>query len=102
LARRRLWSVGGDIDALAQAVRGWLDHSGRILSLKYVAGESDGGFRGPGLVQKLRSDEGIGVSGLILLPRSFVLDRIAGRLTDFRRGAQSTHRTPTAHPDAWS
>jgi carboxypeptidase C (cathepsin A) len=66
-ARRRLWSVGGDIYVLAQAVRGWLDHSGRILSPKYIVGESYGGFRGPRLVQKLRSDEGVGVSGLILL-----------------------------------
>jgi carboxypeptidase C (cathepsin A) len=66
-ARRRLWSVGGDIDALAQAVRRWLDHSGRIVSPKYILGESYGGFRGPKLAQKLRSDEGVGVSGLILL-----------------------------------
>ncbi|MEA2788631.1 MAG: hypothetical protein QOG73_1037 [Acetobacteraceae bacterium] len=66
-ARRRIWSVGGDIDVLAQAVRSWLDHSNRSLSAKYIAGESYGGFRGPRLVQKLRSDEGVGVSGLILL-----------------------------------
>jgi carboxypeptidase C (cathepsin A) len=66
-AKRRLWSVGGDIDVLAQAVRRWLDHSGRIVSPKYILGESYGGFRGPKLVQKLRSDEGVGVSGLILL-----------------------------------
>jgi carboxypeptidase C (cathepsin A) len=65
--RRRLWSVGGDIDALSQAVRRWLDHSGRIVSPKYIMGESYGGFRAPRLAQKLRSDEGVGVSGLILV-----------------------------------
>jgi carboxypeptidase C (cathepsin A) len=65
--RRRLWSVGGDIEALSQAVRRWLDHSGRIVSPKYILGESYGGFRGPRLAQKLRSDEGVGVSGLILV-----------------------------------
>jgi carboxypeptidase C (cathepsin A) len=66
-ARRHLWSVGGDIDALAETVRRWLDHSGRNVSPKYILGESYGGFRGPRLARKLQSDEGVGVSGLILL-----------------------------------
>jgi carboxypeptidase C (cathepsin A) len=66
-ARRRLWSVGGDIDALAEVIRRWLDHNGRAASPKYVVGESYGGFRGPRLARKLQSDEGVGISGLILL-----------------------------------
>ena len=66
-ARRHLWSVGGDIDALAEMVRRWLDHGGRIVSPKYILGESYGGFRGPRLARKLQSDEGVGISGLILL-----------------------------------
>lgn len=32
-ARRHLWSVGGDIDALAEAIRRWLDRGGRTISL---------------------------------------------------------------------
>ncbi|WP_428490457.1 S10 family peptidase [Rhodopila sp.] len=66
-ARRRLLSVGGDVDVLAQAIRRWLDLSGRGLSPIYILGESYGGFRGPRLARKLESDEGVGVSGLILL-----------------------------------
>ena len=66
-ARRRLLSVGGDVDALAEAIRRWLDLSGRGVSPKYILGESYGGFRGPRLVRKLQSDQGVGVSGLILL-----------------------------------
>jgi carboxypeptidase C (cathepsin A) len=66
-ARRHLWSVGGDIDALAEFVRRWLDHSGRIVSPKYILGESYGGFRGPRLARRLQSDDGVGISGLILL-----------------------------------
>jgi len=66
-ARRRLWSVGGDIDVLAEAIRQWLDHSGRNGSAKYILGESYGGFRGPRLVRQLQSGEGVGVSGLILV-----------------------------------
>jgi carboxypeptidase C (cathepsin A) len=66
-ARRHLLSVGGDVDALAEVIRRWLDLSGRGLSPKFILGESYGGFRGPRLVRKLQSDEGVGISGLILL-----------------------------------
>jgi carboxypeptidase C (cathepsin A) len=66
-ARRHLWSVGGDIDALAETIRRWLDRTGRNVSPKYILGESYGGFRGPRLVRRLQSNEGVGVSGLILL-----------------------------------
>jgi carboxypeptidase C (cathepsin A) len=66
-ARRHLWSVGGDIDALAEAVRRWLDHGGRIVSPIYILGESYGGFRGPRLARKLQSDGGVGIRGMILL-----------------------------------
>jgi len=65
--RRRLWSVTGDIDALAEAVRRWLDQAGRIVSPKYILGESYGGFRGPRLARALQSDQGVGVSGIVLI-----------------------------------
>ena len=65
--RRRLWSVGGDIDALAEVVRRWLDHNDRIVSPKYILGESYGGFRGPRLARALQSDLGVGVSGIVLI-----------------------------------
>ncbi len=66
-ARRRLLSVNGDIDALAEVVRRWLDRNNRTVSPKYIVGESYGGFRGPRLARALQSDQGIGVAGLILL-----------------------------------
>jgi len=66
-ARRRLWSVTGDIDALAATIRRWLDRAGRAVSPKYILGESYGGFRGPLLARALQSEEGVGVSGLVLL-----------------------------------
>jgi carboxypeptidase C (cathepsin A) len=66
-ARRHLWSVEGDVDALAEVVRQWLDHASRNVSPKYILGESYGGFRGPRLARKLQSDEGVGISGMILL-----------------------------------
>ncbi len=70
--RKRLWSVSGDIEALAVAVRRWLAANERLASPKFIVGESYGGFRGPRLAKALATDEGVGVSGLVLL--SPVLD----------------------------
>jgi carboxypeptidase C (cathepsin A) len=66
-ARRRLWSVTGDVDALAEVVRRWLDRNDRIVSPKYLLGESYGGFRGPRLARALQGDHGVGISGMVLL-----------------------------------
>jgi len=65
--RRTLWSVDGDIEVLAEAIRRWLDRSGRGVSPKYILGESYGGLRGPRLASALLTDQGVGVSGLVLL-----------------------------------
>ena len=66
-ARRHFWSVSGDIDALAEVIRRWLDRNDRIVSPKYLVGESYGGFRGPRLARALQSGQGVGVSGMVLL-----------------------------------
>jgi carboxypeptidase C (cathepsin A) len=66
-ARRRFWSVDGDIASLAEVIRRWLDQNDRILSPKYILGESYGGFRAPRLARELQSKEGVGVSGLVLV-----------------------------------
>ncbi|HYA80102.1 MAG TPA: peptidase S10 [Methylocystis sp.] len=71
-ARRRMWSVDGDIGVLAAAVRQWLAANERLSSPKYIVGESYGGFRGPRLAETLMKSEGVGVSGLVLV--SPVLD----------------------------
>ena len=39
-ARRRLWSVEGDIEYLAEAIRRWVDRFDRNVSPKYLLGES--------------------------------------------------------------
>jgi carboxypeptidase C (cathepsin A) len=66
-ARRSLWSVDGDIAALAEVIRRWLDRNERGISPKYLLGESYGGFRGPRLARVLQSDRGVGVAGLVLV-----------------------------------
>jgi carboxypeptidase C (cathepsin A) len=71
-ARRRLWSVDGDIEYLAEAIRRWLDRFERNVSPKYLLGESYGAFRAPRLARELAAHQGTGISGIVLL--SPVLD----------------------------
>jgi carboxypeptidase C (cathepsin A) len=70
--RRRYLSVEGDVAALSDAINRWLVENGRLTSPKFFVGESYGGFRGPLLAEKMQTDHGIGLSGLVLL--SPVLD----------------------------
>ena len=71
-ARKLLWSVNGDVDSLSTTIRRWIEQNGRGASPKFIAGESYGGFRAPRIAQKLQVDQGVGVSGMILV--SPVLD----------------------------
>ena len=71
-ARKRFFSVDGDVSSIALSIRRWLEKSGRLLSPKFVAGESYGGIRGPKIVRNLQVEQGVGVRGLILV--SPVLD----------------------------
>ena len=53
-------------------IRRWLEKSDRLLSPKFIVGESYGGIRGPKIVRELQVQQGVGVRGLVLL--SPVLD----------------------------
>ena len=57
---------------LAVVIRRWLEAHGRLLSPKFIVGESYGGFRGPKLARALLDKQGVGISGLFLI--SPVLD----------------------------
>ena len=70
--RKRFFSVGGDVDSLSVMIRRWLEKHDRLLSPKFIAGESYGGIRGPKIVNNLQNQQGVGVKGLILV--SPVLD----------------------------
>ena len=69
---KRFFSVDGDVSAIALVIRRWLEKYGRLLSPKFVAGESYGGIRGPKIVRNLQIRQGVGVRGLVLI--SPVLD----------------------------
>ncbi|MDB5512440.1 MAG: peptidase [Enterovirga sp.] len=70
--RDRYYSVEGDVSSLSAAIARWLRSNDRLGSPKFFLGESYGGFRGPLVVEKLQTELGIGLSGMILL--SPVLD----------------------------
>jgi carboxypeptidase C (cathepsin A) len=65
--RKKFFSVDGDVSSIALAIRRWLEKSDRLLSPKFVAGESYGGIRGPKVVRNLQTQQGVGVKGLILV-----------------------------------
>ena len=65
--RKRFFSTEGDVNSLAVTIRRWLEKSNRLLSPKYLTGESYGGIRGPKIVRELQMNQGVGVKGLILL-----------------------------------
>ncbi|UFZ06536.1 peptidase S10 [Bradyrhizobium ontarionense] len=66
-ARKRFFSVDGDVRSLSLVVRRWLEKHDRLASPKFVTAESYGGIRGPKIVNNLQHDQGIGVNGLILV-----------------------------------
>ena len=65
--RKRFFSVDGDVNALAVTIRRYLEKTDRLLSPKFVVSESYGGIRGPKIVRELQTEQGVGVSGLILV-----------------------------------
>lgn len=70
-ARKRFYSVDGDVAAIALVIRRWLEKYDRLLSPKYVTGESYGGIRGPKVVRNLQTQQGVGVRGLIMVSPLF-------------------------------
>ena len=65
-ARKKHLSVDGDVDALADVMRGWLAANGRFGAPLYLAGESYGTTRGAALTDKML-DLGLAFSGVILV-----------------------------------
>jgi carboxypeptidase C (cathepsin A) len=76
--RRRFYSVNGDVNAIALTIRRWLERHDRLLSPKYIAGESYGGIRGPKIVRNLQTQQGVGVKGLILISPLFDFREYSG------------------------
>ncbi len=74
-ARKKMLSVDGDIEALAEVMRGWLTRHQRWGSPLYLAGESYGTTRGAALAEKML-DLGAVLSGVILVSCAMDLQSI--------------------------
>jgi len=70
-AHKHFFSVDGDVNALAVVIRRYLEKYDRLLSPKFIVGESYGGIRGPKMVRELQNQQGVGVAGLILISPLF-------------------------------
>src|SRR5215813_13630238 len=65
--RRQFLSVDGDANALAVVIRKWVERNNRQGAVKFLVGESYGGFRVPKVAQALAGQQGVGVRGLIMI-----------------------------------
>jgi carboxypeptidase C (cathepsin A) len=61
------WGVRSDAQSLAKSIALYVAANGRAASPKYLLGESYGGFRAVKVARALQQEQGIVVSGLILL-----------------------------------
>jgi len=61
------YGVSGDAEALAKVIALYVAKNGRGDSPKYILGESYGGFRAAKVAQTLRHQQGMTVSGIIML-----------------------------------
>jgi carboxypeptidase C (cathepsin A) len=64
---KSFYGVRSDAQALAKTIMLYLSKNGRTNSPKYILGESYGGFRAAKVAQALRHDQGIAVSGIVML-----------------------------------
>ena len=65
--KKQFYGARQDITYLSRIVYDWLLKNQRMMSPKYVVGESYGGFRGPRIAHTLQTDLGVGVSGVVLV-----------------------------------
>ena len=61
------YSTDADIHYLSRIVYDWLLENGRMDSLKYLVGESYGGFRGPRITEYLQTQLGVAMRGVVLV-----------------------------------
>lgn len=56
-----------DIQYLSLVIYKWLVENDRLLSKKYLVGESYGGYRGPRITYELQSQLGVALNGVVLV-----------------------------------
>jgi carboxypeptidase C (cathepsin A) len=64
---KHFWNVRSDADSMAKAVALYVANNNRAGSPKYLLGESYGGFRAAKTARALEREQGIAVSGIVML-----------------------------------
>ncbi|MGB9044476.1 MAG: carboxypeptidase [Pseudolabrys sp.] len=64
---KHFWSVRSDADAMAKAIALYVSKNNRAGSPKYLFGESYGGLRAAKVARALQGDQGIIISGIVML-----------------------------------
>jgi len=64
---KNFWSIRSDADSFAKAIALYVVKNNRSASPKYLFGESYGGFRAAKVARALLRDQGIVVSGIVML-----------------------------------
>lgn len=65
--KKHFYTTQTDIEYLSRIVYDWLVKNNRLMSRKYLAGESYGGFRGPRITHFLQTRLGVAMNGLVLV-----------------------------------
>jgi carboxypeptidase C (cathepsin A) len=61
------WGVRPDAESMAKVIALYVAKNGRVSSPKFILGESYGGFRAAKVARALQSEQGISVSGILML-----------------------------------
>ena len=61
------WSVRRDAESLAKTIALYVSGNARSASPKYILGESYGGFRAAKVARALKRDQGISVTGIVMV-----------------------------------
>src|SRR5664279_3192524 len=64
---KNFWNIRSDADSFAKAIELYVAKNDRAGSPKYLFGESYGGFRAAKVARALQRDQGIVVSGIVML-----------------------------------
>lgn len=66
-AKKKFYATEPDIEYLSRIVYDWLVKNDRLMSRKYLVGESYGGFRGPRMTHFLQTRLGVAMNGIVLV-----------------------------------
>jgi carboxypeptidase C (cathepsin A) len=66
-AKKKFYTTETDIEYLSRIIYDWLVKNDRLMSRKYLVGESYGGFRGPRITHYLQTRLGVAMNGMVLV-----------------------------------